>query len=301
MLLVVAAAVMFAGGRVAAGVDAVAGSHPARGGVATPPHARLAAAAGGSLDRRRALPDRDGGPLAAAPHEGRRLQRRTHDARPRRHPPPTGGPGRRHRDGGRCAEPCSARWRGPSSALAGTRLPAIVPVWFALLGLMLGAITPRLVLRAEAAKARKDFRHALGAYLDVLVLLLAANEGPEGAMETAARAGNGPAFMELRRATVQARLSGDPIWDALDELGRRINVPEVCEVAAAGGLAGERGAAVRKSLVAKARSLRTTSLAASESDARSRSQAMFAPIVLMGFGFILFLLYPLVSNIQLGP
>jgi tight adherence protein C len=183
----------------------------------------------------------------------------------------------------------------------GTGLPAIVPVWFALLGLMLGFIVPRLVLRAEAAKARKDFRHALGAYLDVLVLLLAANEGPEGAMETAARAGNGAAFMELRRATVQARLSGDPIWDALDELGRRINVPEVCEVAAAGGLAGERGAAIRKSLVAKARSLRTTSLASSEADARRRSQAMFAPIVLMGFGFILFLLYPLVSNIQLGP
>jgi tight adherence protein C len=185
--------------------------------------------------------------------------------------------------------------------VTGTALPAIIPLWFALLGLLVGGIAPRVVLRAEAAKARKDFRHALGAYLDVLVLLLAANEGPEGAMETAARAGNGPAFMELRRATVQARLSGDPIWDALDELGRRINVPEVCEVAAAGGLAGERGAAIRKSLVAKARSLRTTSLASSEADARRRSQAMFAPIVLMGFGFVLFLMYPLVSSIQIGP
>ena len=78
------------------------------------------------------------------------------------------------------------------------------------------------MLRAEAAKARSDFRHALSAYLDVLVLLLAAGEGPEGAMETAARAGNGPAFIELRRATVQARLSGEPIWDLLDELGRRL-------------------------------------------------------------------------------
>ena len=94
--------------------------------------------------------------------------------------------------------------------LAGTRLPAIVPVWLALLGLMLGAVTPRLVLRAEAAKARQDFRHALGAYLDVLVLLLAANEGPEGAMETAARAGNGSAFMELRRATVAGPVVGRP-------------------------------------------------------------------------------------------
>ena len=184
--------------------------------------------------------------------------------------------------------------------LAGTTLPLLVPVWMSLLGMCVGAAMPRLVLRGEAAKARADFRHALGAYLDVLVLLLAAQEGPEGAMETAARAGNGSAFMEIRRATVAARLSGEPVWDALDALGRRLGVLELREVAAAGSLAGEHGAAVRKSLIAKARALRTTSLAAAESNARRRSQAMFAPVVLMGFAFILFLLYPLLSNIQIG-
>jgi Flp pilus assembly protein TadB len=186
-------------------------------------------------------------------------------------------------------------------AASGTRLPVLVPMWLSLAGIAVGAATPRLLLRAEAGKARGDFRHALGAYLDVLVLLLAAQEGPEGAMETAARAGNGPAFMEIRRATVAARLSGEPVWDALDALGRRVGVVELQEVAAAGSLAGERGAAVRRSLIAKARALRATSLAAAEANARRQSQAMFAPIVLMGIGFILFLLYPLVSNIQLGP
>src|SRR3712207_8235823 len=54
-----------------------------------------------------------------------------------------------------------------------------------------------------------------------------------------------------------ARLSGDPVWATLDELGRRIGISELSEVAAAGSLAGERGAAVRKSLMAKARALRT--------------------------------------------
>jgi hypothetical protein len=57
---------------------------------------------------------------------------------------------------------------------------------------------------------------------------------------------------------------------------------------------------VRKSLLAKARALRTASLAAAEAEARRRSQAMFAPIVLMGVGFIVFLLFPLITNIQLG-
>ena len=62
------------------------------------------------------------------------------------------------------------------------------------------------MLRSEAAEARADFRHALGAYLDVLVMLLAAQEGPESAMEIAAQSGQGPAFGELRRAIRQARL-----------------------------------------------------------------------------------------------
>lgn len=183
---------------------------------------------------------------------------------------------------------------------AGTVLPVLVPIWLVLLGAVGGFLAPRLALRAEALRARRDFRHALSAYLDVLVLLLASGEGPEGAMETAARAGNGMAFIELRRAINQARHSGVPVWDTLDEVGAKVDVAELREIAAAGSLAGEQGAAVRKSLMAKARSLRSTSLSQAESDARRRSQRMFLPIVLMGVGFLLFLLYPLVTNIQIG-
>jgi len=189
-------------------------------------------------------------------------------------------------------------WTG--AAIGGSQLPPLVPIWFSLLGAVGGFLTPRVVLRAEAATARSNFRHALSAYLDVLVLLLAAGEGPEGAMETAARAGNGMAFIELRRATNRARLSGEPVWDTLDDLGRRLDIVELREIAAAGNLAGEQGAAVRRSLMAKARSLRSTSLSAAESQARRRSQSMFLPVVLMGVGFILFLLYPLITNIQIG-
>lgn len=119
-------------------------------------------------------------------------------------------------------------------------------------------------------------------------------------MELAARAGRGPAFDELRNATWQARLSGEPVWTSLDELGSRMDVVELREIAAAGSLAGESGAAVRKSLTAKARALRTASLAAAETAARRQSQAMFAPLVVLGLGFILFMIYPLVTNITVG-
>jgi tight adherence protein C len=184
------------------------------------------------------------------------------------------------------------------AALYGASLPFIVPVWLMLVGAIAGWFLPRALLRAEADEARANFRHALGAYLDVFVLLLAAQEGPESAMDLAAQAGQGPAFAELRRAVWKARLSGDPVWDSLDELGQRLRISELREIAAAGSLAGESGAAVRQSLTAKARALRQAALAEAETTARKRSQALFAPLVLMGLGFVLFLMYPLVTNLN---
>lgn len=186
------------------------------------------------------------------------------------------------------------------AALAGSRLPVAVPIWGVLFGAAVGWFLPRLVLRAEAAQARTDFRHALGAYLDVLVLLLAAQEGPESAMDLAAHAGQGPAFAELRRAVWHARLAGEPVWNSLDDVGRRLRIAELREVAAAGSLAGESGAAVRQSLTAKARALRQSALAEAETRARKQSQALFGPLVLMGLGFVIFLIYPMLTNLSFG-
>jgi tight adherence protein C len=187
-----------------------------------------------------------------------------------------------------------------AAAAMGTPLPVVFPIWLMIVGSLAGWFLPRILLRTEAAEARVNFRHALGAYLDVLVLLLAAQEGPESAMEIAAESGQGPAFAELRRATWQARLSGDAVWDVLDDLGRRLHLSELREIAAAGSLAGESGAAVRQSLTAKARSLRQTALAEAETAARKKSQAMFMPLVLMGMGFVIFLIYPMITNLEVG-
>ena len=181
--------------------------------------------------------------------------------------------------------------------VVGAPVPAVISVGLMAVGALAGFVLPRALLQAQAATARADFRHALGAYLDVLVLLLAGGVGFEGAMRKAAQSGNGPAFMELRRATTQAAYSG-AVWDALDDLGERLGIIEVREIATAGTLAGE-GAAMRRTLVAKARSLRNASLVTAEMTARKRSQAMFAPIVLIGIAFITFLIYPLLTNLKI--
>ena len=172
-------------------------------------------------------------------------------------------------------------WVG--AAIGGSQLPVLVPIWFA------RARRRRRVPRPTGGVARRggNGSHATSATpcrptSTCWCCCWRPAKDPEGAMETAARAGNGMAFIELRRATNQARLSGEPVWDTLDDLGRRLDIVELREIAAAGNLAGEQGAAVRRSLMAKARSLRSTSLSAAESQARRRSQSMFLPVVADG-------------------
>lgn len=188
---------------------------------------------------------------------------------------------------------------GPLLALTATSVS--VSLWFVPVGALAAAGVVEWRFRQNVVRARKDFRHALGAYLDVLVLLFAANEGPEGAMSHAARIGTGPAFEDLRRATVEARLGGEAVWESLDRLGRTLAISELREIAAAGQMAGDQGASVRKSLITKARSLRQTALAEQESAGNSRASTMFAPIIVLGLGFLLFIIYPATNLIRLTP
>ena len=53
-----------------------------------------------------------------------------------------------------------------------------------------------------------DLRHQLGAYLDMVTMLLAGNVVYEGALDQAARAGDGLLFRELRRRMREVATTG---------------------------------------------------------------------------------------------
>ena len=130
------------------------------------------------------------------------------------------------------------------AAVFGVGVPWLVPVWAVIAGATVGWFVPRLVLRSQAAAARVSFRHALGAYLDLLVMLLGAREAPDRRWNSRRRGGSGVEMPGGAR-----RLSGSGV-DTLGALGRRVDVVELVEIAAAGSLAGESGA-VRRSLIIK--------------------------------------------------
>jgi len=65
-------------------------------------------------------------------------------------------------------------------ALGGAALPLAVPVWASLVLGLGGFFVPDLGVRAEAAARGRDFRNALGSFLDLVVIALAGRRPPPG-------------------------------------------------------------------------------------------------------------------------
>ncbi len=185
-------------------------------------------------------------------------------------------------------------------ALAGVDLGLTLPLWAALVLAAGGALLPELAVRSEAVKQRAAWRHALGAYLDLVVVSLAGGSGVDQALDDAASIGRGPAFGELRHALAEARLARVPPWDTLAALGTRVGVDELGHLAGTVGLAGAEGAKVRASLRARAVALRTRQLTDAEADASAATERMSLPVVLLFGGFLLFLGFPAVAAVLGG-
>jgi tight adherence protein C len=185
-------------------------------------------------------------------------------------------------------------------ALAGVSisLPVVLAVCAALAAL--GFVTPDVLLRRQAAEARRDFTAALGSFLDLVMISLAGGSGVEQALRDAARIGGGQAFTQLRDTLDATALTGQTPWVALGRLGADLGVPALGELAASVSLAGTEGARIRASLAAKAATLRTRQLAEAETEAQSATERLAVPTVLLLTGFVILIGYPAVNAVLTG-
>ncbi|MCP2338911.1 type II secretion system F family protein [Actinomadura rupiterrae] len=172
-----------------------------------------------------------------------------------------------------------------------------MPLWASLALAAAGFIVPDLALRNQANQRRAAFRQALAAFLDLVVIGLAGGAGVEAALTHAATAGTGWSFEQLRRALDTAQLTRRPPWTSLADLGRRLQIPELVELAATVTLAGTEGAKIRTSLTAKAAAVRAHQLADAEADAQAATERLSLPLVLLFGGFLLLLGYPAVVHV----
>jgi tight adherence protein C len=177
-------------------------------------------------------------------------------------------------------------------ALVGISVGVLLPVWLSVTLAAAGVIVPDIRVRAEAARRRRSFRHAVGAYLTQVAISLAGGAGPEEALHKALGVSRGWALARLSAALDRARLAGQAPWVALGQLGWELGISELGELAASMSLAGTEGARVRDSLTAKAAALRRHELAEAEAAAAAATERMVLPIALLALGFVIFLLYP---------
>jgi pilus assembly protein TadC len=198
------------------------------------------------------------------------------------------------------------------AAVAGLLVPNLAAMGLTLMGLALpipaigvmslatgaaGFILPDFLLRDEAERRRRAFRHTLSSYLDLVNVLLAGGAGIETALHAAADAGDGWGYQTIRSELRRARLTGQSPWDTFADLAERLGVNELAELAASVSLAGSHGARIRASLAAKADTLRGHQVAETEASAEAATERMTVPVAVLLFGFLVFIAYPAIAQI----
>jgi Flp pilus assembly protein TadB len=171
-------------------------------------------------------------------------------------------------------------------------LGATLPVVVTIAGVTVAPLVVHSTMRSAAAEIRRDMRHQLSAYLDVVTMLLAGNVGNEGALRQAAHAGDGRLFVELRRQILITEASNRSLVSALALLGEDLELVELQQVAASAALGATAGAPVARSLAAKCATLRSALASEQEAEARVRTGKITVPLVGMSLLIMAAVIYP---------
>lgn len=182
-------------------------------------------------------------------------------------------------------------------ALFGVPLPPAAPAVLTFVVAGIAFLLPDLQVHSEAEARRKDFRHVLGSFLDLVAMNLAGGRGLPEALVASASVGDHWGMIRIRQALAAARMRGRTPWEALGQLGEEVGIDEMRDLAGALTLAGDEGAKIRSSLSARAESLRRKELAEAEGKAGERSQSMLIAQLLICAAFLVFLAYPATYSI----
>ncbi|MFC2359502.1 MAG: type II secretion system F family protein [Actinomyces dentalis] len=183
--------------------------------------------------------------------------------------------------------------------LAGRPMGSLPLLACLVLGAAMAAL-PTARLRSRAAQARRDFRHVVGSFLDLVSMSLSAGRGVPEALDAASALSDDPAMARIRDALAAARLRGETPWAAMGRLGETLRIDELRDLSAALALVAEDGAKIRESLSARATSMRRRELADAEGRAGENSESMLVAQLVIAIGFIVFLVYPALSGIMGG-
>ncbi|GAA4869960.1 hypothetical protein GCM10023222_25970 [Saccharopolyspora cebuensis] len=177
-----------------------------------------------------------------------------------------------------------------------TVVPAALVPLGALAGTGLGGMLPYFQLRDRARQRRDSYRRVLAVYLDLVAQERSAGRAATPALREAAEASDHPLLLRIRATVLHAHRLGRTPWDALRDLGTRLKVPELVDVADLADTAAD-GAAIATSLHTKAASLRHAALSDDTAEANRRSERLTLPVSLLMVAFLGLVLYPTTAQL----
>jgi tight adherence protein C len=176
----------------------------------------------------------------------------------------------------------------------------LIPLWLAILGGLAGYRWSTARLQAAARARRAQLAGTLSVVQDLVAVAMAGGAGVDEALDQATGVCSGWAAEQLRHTLHTARLTRQPVWQALTELGEHTGVNELAEVGQAIRLATGEGARIRTALQAHAATARGRATAAMETAARAAGVRMSMPVLLLALAYGLFLLYPALTAMHSG-
>jgi hypothetical protein len=179
--------------------------------------------------------------------------------------------------------------------VAGVDVPALLPAGLSVGLGALGWAIPSRQVGDRAARAREEFLAALTAFLALVGLERAARGSPTEALEEASRISGAWPFVMIHAELLRAELAGQPPWDGLRELGGRIGVEQLTNLADIVAAAAD-GAAVFETLLAEARNLRNAELSDQQAKAGVAGEQLTLPAIVIATGFIMLVLYPALTR-----
>jgi Flp pilus assembly protein TadB len=185
------------------------------------------------------------------------------------------------------------------TAMTGTGANLALPVWAAV---ALGAVlwfVPDLALRKEATQRRRDARLALSAFANVIELDLAGGKGLAAATALGAEVTSGWLGRALRLALRDAERAGSGPGPAMHDLGQRLGLDDLVDLAANISLAGKDGATARASLAAKAAALRDTARADLKAESAAATEKAAIPLGLLAFATLALVAWPALARIAI--
>ena len=174
----------------------------------------------------------------------------------------------------------------------GITLPVAIPALASLVAAGLLFFAPDHEIRGKANQARSEMVHALSAYIDLIALQRRGGAGARQAMTAAAQVSRGWAFRRIAQELRRSELDQQMPWDALRDLARRIEVPQLEDLANIMRASERSGTQVYAGLRSRAASLRSEILADQKSKANASSERLVIPSVLTGFVLLLIFITP---------